>query len=65
MSSLKTSAGLWPLLILVFITAFLLVDYNLSGGFGTVTRIVAIVGGLAFVVVVIQAIVRTTKGKKS
>jgi hypothetical protein len=61
MSSNKTSAGILPAVLLVIIAVALLFDWNINGGFGTLSRIVAWVGGAAFIISLIVAIARTNK----
>lgn len=60
----KTSAGLVPAVILAVIAAVMLLDWNINGGFGLLTRIVAWGGGALFILLVVLAVVRTNKADK-
>jgi len=48
---------------LVLIAVVLLVDWNLTHGFGLLTRIVAFVGGAVFIACIVLALVSTYKRK--
>ncbi len=50
-----------PGLILLIIAVVLLYDWNVNGGFGSVSRIVAYAGGALFVLSLVVAVIRGNK----
>lgn len=61
MASNKTSAGIVPVVALVVAAAALLIDHQLTAGFGPVSRFIAWGCAAVFVVSLVVALVRTAR----